>query len=292
MTGRRILDSHFHIFDLSVRASYPNQNASHQFPSSDQAAINRTHLAAEAEDVMETAGVKEAVMVQCYNDCPEEVYWVMEQAKDHPFILGVVGGLDLCNLDKLNNFIKIFTTSSSPKFVGVRHLIDFEAEDFLTREDVHAGLQVLSDHNLTFDLQSYPATLKHIPLIAGKFPNLRMVIDHIAKPNYDRPEEFSTWSRDMAAAGVYPNVYCKLSGLINEIPDWSADKFQPFVDHCLKVFGAKRCMYGSDWPVCHLATPSVTYRDVVDLLEQLLESCSEEEKDDIYYRTAKRFYSL
>ena len=128
--------------------------------------------------------------------------------------------------------IEKFLAVPRPKFVGVRHLISFEEEDYLTREDVHQGLQILSDHGLTFDLQSYPNTIKHIPLIAEKFPKLKMVIDHIGKPNY-LENGFAGWAKDISALAKYKNVHCKLSGMINEVPFWSTESFRPYVQHCL-----------------------------------------------------------
>ena len=101
-----------------------------------------------------------------------------------------------------------------------------------------SGLQILSDHGLTFDLQSYPNTIKHIPLLAEKFPKLKMVIDHIAKPDYLQ-NGFAQWSEDMARLAKYKNVHCKLSGMINEVPFWSTETFKPYVDHCL---GKKECV--------------------------------------------------
>ena len=95
-----------------------------------------------------------------------------------------------------------------------------------------SGLQILSDRGLTFDLQSYPNTIKHIPLLAEKFPKLKMVIDHIAKPDYLQ-NGFGQWSEDMARLAKYKNVHCKLSGMINEVPFWSTETFKPYVDRCL-----------------------------------------------------------
>jgi L-fuconolactonase len=277
----RIVDSHFHIFDLAARDAFPRQNPSHGFPSAQQAALHRSHTVEEAGAEMATAGIKNAVFVQCYNDCPEEVDWVFQQvgglwslslpsrglqARKHRFLKGVVGGLDLTKHDGMKETIAKYSGETRPKFVGVRHLIDFEDDDFLTRPEVHAGLAILETHGLTFDLQSYPATLRHVPLIAGKFPGLRMVIDHIAKPHYlevgwmvatahVQAGGFAEWAADMAAAAGHPNVYCKLSGLINEVmmagpsiirqvPFWTTESYRPYVAHCLAVFGPARCMYG------------------------------------------------
>jgi len=291
MEAKKIVDSHFHIFDLNVRKSYPNQNASHGFPSVDQTEINRSHTIEEAESTLAQSGVKAGVFVQCYNDCPEEIDWVMEQAEKHEFLKGVVGGLDLTKHEKMKKTIAKFSHKKRPKFVGVRHLIDFEDDDFLTQEDVHAGLQILSDNKLTFDLQSYPATIRHIPLIAAKFPKLKMVIDHIGKPNYVQ-NGFDEWAKDIAEAAKYKNVYCKLSGLINEVPFWSVESFKPYVHHCLAVFGVSRCMFGSDWPVCKLAKPFADYGKVLKLLEDLTEHLSPEEKDCLFFNNVVAFYDL
>jgi len=254
--------------------------------------INRSHTIEEAASEMSVCGVETAVFVQCYDDSPEEVEWVYSQAEKYPFLRGVVGGLDLRNHEKMEKVLAQYKKETRPKFVGVRQLIDFQDNDFLTRPEVQAGLAILETHGLTFDLQSYPATIQHIPLLAAKFPKLRMVIDHIAKPHYMQGELFSEWAADMTAAAKWPNVYCKLSGLINEVPFWTAETYRPYVEHCLSVFGVKRCMYGSDWPVCKLAKPYAGYSQVLKLLEDLTAELTQEEKHWIFYQNAIDFYKL
>ena len=118
-----------------------------------------------------------------------------------------------------------------------------------------------------------------------------MVIDNIAKPNYVQ-SGFQQWAKDMAEAAKFKNVYCKLSGLINEVPFWSVDSFKPYVHHCLAVFGATRCMFGSDWPVCKLAQPYADYKKVVKLLEDMTEHLTEEEKNLVFFQNVIEFYGL
>jgi len=288
---RKIIDSHFHIFDLDVKKSFPNQNVSHGFPEPHQKEIFRTHSIDEAVSEMTQSNVGGAVFVQCYSDCPEEVEWVYSQAAAHPSVLGVVGGLDLVQHEKMKASIEKFLKFPRPKFVGVRHLISFEDEEYLRREDVHQGLQILSDHGLTFDLQSYPNTIKHIPLIAEKFPKLKMVIDHIAKPNY-LENGFAGWAADMSALAKYKNVHCKLSGMVNEVPFWSTDSFRPYVQHCLDVFGVSRVMFGSDWPVCKVSQPQCDYRNTLNLLLALTDHLTAEDVNKIFYQNAVTFYGL
>ena len=102
------------------------------------------------------------------------------------------------------------------------------------------GLKILSDHGLTFDWHTAtcgsPSTIKYIPLIASKFPDLKIVIDHIAKPFMI---DFKAWAAEMSEAGKYPNVYCKLSGLNDEEKFYDVDALRPYINHCLGKFSLK-----------------------------------------------------
>ena len=121
--------------------------------------IHRNILAEEAVSEFSKSGVEAAIFVQCLNCCPEEVAWVEGLA--YPVIKGIAGGLDLTQDPALlRSQIK-----SSRLLVGVRHILDVESEDWLLREDVHRGLQVLEEENLVFDCLVRPHILKHVPTI-------------------------------------------------------------------------------------------------------------------------------
>ena len=115
---------------------------------------DRNHTLDEAVSCMKSNNVVGSVFVQCYNDCPEETEWVLEQAKHSDTVLGVVAGLDLVKHQKMKEAIEKFRMMSGPKFVGVRYLFPWVGEDYLYREDVQTGLQILSDNGLTFDWHS------------------------------------------------------------------------------------------------------------------------------------------
>ena len=74
--------------------------------------------------------------------------------------------------------------SREQKFVGVRHLINVEPDpDWIMRSAVIEGLSVLMDHSLTFDYVGIlPRHLAHVPILAERLPTLRIVIDHLGKP--------------------------------------------------------------------------------------------------------------
>ena len=128
-----------------------------------------------------------------------------------------MAGLDLTKHDKLESCIEEFKNWSpkSPKFVGVRHLVGNQPFDFLTREDVQAGLGILEKHDVPFDLYVVPGSLCHVATIAEKFPKLRLIIDHIGKPKV-QDGEIEEWKKDISAAAKFPNVFVKLSGMIIE----------------------------------------------------------------------------
>jgi len=291
---QKVIDSHFHIFDLNVRDSYPNQNESHGFPP--PGVIGRSHSLQELEKTVQECGsqVLGGVFVQCYNDCPEEIEWVYSQAKQSNKLLGVVGGLDLTKHDKMREMINKYKgREEGHKFLGVRYLLAWDKEDFMLREDALKGLQILAENNLTFDWHTPTSgpfsTIKNIPEVAKKIPELKIVINHIAKPF---GSDFNTWADEITKASKFKNVYCKLSGLNDEVNFYSVDALRPYVKHCLESFGPDRCMFGSDWPVCKMSKEEDAYATQIALLKELTAHLNNEEKDNVFYKTAEKFYGL
>ena len=117
-----------------------------------------------------------------------------------------------------------------------------------------------------------------------------MVIDHLAKPRI-RERVTEDWLPHFRAAAAYPQVFCKLSGMVTEA-DWSTWKpadLKPYVQIALELFGPERLMFGSDWPVSNLAG---TYAEVIGALEEALGPISDAERATIFGGTAARFYGL
>jgi L-fuconolactonase len=141
-----------------------------------------------------------------------------------------------------------------------------------------------------FDLLFYVKHLHHVPALARQLPSLPLVIDHLAKPRIkDRSRD--DWPPHFRAAAAFPNVYCKLSGMVTEADwrRWTALDLKPYVQAALELFGPQRCMFGSDWPVCELAG---SYEQVHAALVEALGPVSAAERDMIFGGTARRFYRL
>eukprot|EP00116_Pleurobrachia_bachei_P006828 sb/3467090/ len=281
-----IIDSHFHMWDLQ-RFNYP-------WPNESVAAIHRDVTASEAGREMNGAGVHGAVFVQCLNNSLEEALWVINQQCS--FIKGVVAGLNLTDHPVLEG--QLDTLCKFPQFVGVRHILDMEEDPaWVVRDDVIAGLKIVATRDKTFDFLARPHHLSHVTTLAKAVPELRIVIDHIAKPLLSRSLEVDPgWRRDMESAAGCPNVHCKISGLVTEVdPEhhstpFDATTFQAHVDVVLGLFGPGRCMMGSDWPV--LTLTGANYSTVLDLHKELLSSLSETERKAVLGGNAASFYKL
>lgn len=96
----------------------------------------------------------------------------------------------------------------------------------------------------------------------------------------------------MAVIASNPGIYCKLSGMVTEADhaNWKQEDIDPYILHALELFGPKRVMFGSDWPVCLLAAG---YDEVVDVLRGAVSGrLNEQEMEDLFGRNAAAFYKL
>ncbi len=248
--------------------------------------MRRDYLPEDLAPVLEENRFDGTVLVQA-NTVLEETHWFLQLADENPFIRGVVGWVDLCSpqlgatLDELQRH---------PRFKGVRHLVHDEPDvEWLLRKEVIAGLGELARRGLPYDLLLRPPHLPLVPRIAEQVPDLRMVIDHIAKPPI-ASHSLEGWAEDMAAAAQLPQVYCKLSGMITEAgPEWTAEDLRPFVQHVMSCFPPERLMFGTDWPVCLLRG---RWKQVLAAFTQAIGAQPQDVREQLLGGTACEFYGL
>jgi len=278
-----VIDSHQHFWQIDRGAPY--EYGWMEKPA--LAPIRRNFLPADLKPLLDAVGVTHAVFVQTQHHLDEN-RWVLQLADENPWIAGVVGWVDLTS-PRVEEQVEEF--KSQPKFVGVRHIVHDEPDDdFIIRPEVLRGLKVLEKHAVPFDLLFYVKHLKHAATVARAVPKLPLVIDHLAKPRI-KDHAVDDWLPHFAAAAKFPNMHCKLSGMVTEADwqRWTVDDLRPYVETALELFGPDRCMYGSDWPVCELAAP---YERVHHALSDIVGPLSATEQDAVFHRTAKKFYGL
>ena len=275
------IDAHQHYWQLSQPFDYSWLDAP------ELAAIRRDYLPSDLEPLIQSVGVDRTIFVQTQHNVAES-RWVLGMAEQNDFIAGVVGWVDLASEHCEEQLLEF---KDHPKFVGIRHVTQDEPDDdFIIRDDVIRGLKVLQQHNVPFDLLFYVKHLHHAATLAEQLPDLPMVIDHLAKPQI-KDHRTDNWIDNFKNASQYPNIYCKLSGMITEADwkNWKPEDLRPYVETAIEAFGPERCMFGSDWPVCELAG---TYEQVYNALVDVVGPIGDSERERIFGGTAAEFYRL
>lgn len=274
-----IIDSHQHFWQVG-RFDYP-------WMTRDLQILYRDYLPSDLEPILRNNGVSKTILVQASNSVAES-RWLLNLADSNSFIAAVVGWVDLMspNVDA-----QLEELSAHPKFKGVRHLVESEpADDWLLQPAVLSGLERLSARGLSYDLLVHTRHLRHARKVADRCPDLSLVIDHMAKPPIAR-NELDEWARELEPLAAFPNVHCKLSGLVTEAnwTSWQTNELRPYVDRALELFGSERLMFGSDHPVCLLAA---SYRRVLESFQEILEDLSHEDRVRVFGVNAARCYRL
>lgn len=279
LTEIMIVDSHQHFWQVG-RFDYPWMTPEVQV-------LCRDYLPLMLAPVLKQNAVEKTILVQASNSL-EETRWLLKLADQNSFVAGVVGWLDLTAdgfAEQLDEF------APHPKFKGVRHLVENEPEDdWLMQPKVRANLRMLARRGVAYDLLVHPRHLKYAVMVADSCPELRLVVDHMAKPSIARGE-IDDWSRGLGEIASRPNVWCKLSGLVTEADwtSWRVEDLKPYVERALEVFGPERMMFGSDWPVCLLAA---SYDQVIEACEKVLAGLDEKDRDLIFSRNALEVYRV
>jgi L-fuconolactonase len=251
------------------------------------APLRRNFLPADLKPELEREGFQRCIAVQARQTL-DETRWLLELAEGEPSIVGVVGWADLRS-PRLRSDLKSFAGNS--KLVGMRHIVQSEPDDrFLLQPAFLRGISVLGEFDLAYDILIYP---RHLPVaaeFAGRFPHQRFVLDHLAKPPIKSGSLFP-WEKGIRELASFPNVYCKLSGLVTEADwqIWKPEHMIPYLDVAFECFGARRLMIGSDWPVCTLAG---SYSRVMHLVTDYLAKYPRYAGEAVLGGNAQEFWKL
>lgn len=273
------IDSHQHFWKY-----HPIKDA---WITDDMKVIKQDFMPSDLEPLLIKNQFEGCVAVQA-DQSEEETRFLLDLAKENVFIKAVVGWVDLCaeNIDeRLEYFYKY------KKLKGFRHIIQAEADlDFMLSERFLNGISKLEKYKFTYDILIFPKHLENAVKLVERFPNQNFVIDHLAKPDF-KNKEFSEWEKGIKAIAKYPNVLCKVSGLVTEADwnNWTATDFTYCLDVVTEAFGIDRLMFGSDWPVSLLAA---SYADSCDIAEQYFSKFPKEDQDKFWSRNAINFYQL
>jgi L-fuconolactonase len=261
--------------------------AEYEWINDSMAAIRRDFLPEDLEAELERNEFQGSIAVQTRQTL-EETRWLLELADRSSKILGVVGWVELCSPDVRD---QLSALAGNPKLVGIRHIVQSEPDDrFLLRPDFLRGVAVLQEFELAYEILIYT---KHFPVAAEfveRFPRQRFVLDHLAKPAI-KNREIESWATGIRRLATFPNVFCKLSGLVTEADwqRWKPEDITAYLDIAFEAFGASRLMIGSDWPVCLVAG---SYSRIMDVVKDYLKHQTAETREAVLGENARRFWKL
>jgi L-fuconolactonase len=249
--------------------------------------LKRDFLPDHLQPMLSVAGFDGTVAVQAQQNVAE-TEWLLQLADRYSFIRGVVGWVDLCAPSVTETLRRL---TAHRRLRGVRHALQDETDDrFMLRTDFQRGIAALTPLGLTYDILIHARQLPGAIELVRQFPQQSFVLDHIGKPTM-RPQQFKEWRSGIAKLARYPNVTCKLSGMVTQADwvFWTPSDFLPYLDTVLDDFGTDRLMIGSDWPVCTLAG---SYLDAVNIGIDYIAGLTADEQAAICAGNAVRIYGL
>ncbi len=219
-----------------------------------------------------------------------EARYVAGLAREEPRLQAIVAAAPVERGDAVRDHLESLVTIS-PLIKGVRRNLQDEAEpDFCLQPDFVAGVRLLAEYNLSFDLCIKHWQLPYVTELVRRCPHTAFILDHLGKPGI-KQQLLDPWQADLRALAELPNVVCKISGMVTEADHegWQPANLEPFINIVLEAFGEERVLFGSDWPVALLASP---YRRWYETLEALTARLPLSARRKLLAGNAQRFYRV
>ena len=283
MDNAVVVDSHHHFWDPTSRDYY-------WMMADELGPIRKPFGPKDLQPLLLKNQVDRTVLVQTIPSV-EETKEFLAIAAENDFVAGVVGWVDLTDpgIDKV--LAELREGEYGEYLVGIRHQVhDEEDPEWIARKDVIRGIKAVGDADLAYDLLTKQRELPACLHAVDAHPDMRFVVDHIAKPLI-ADGEMQPWAARLEELAKRPNVFCKLSGIATEADwdHWTLDDLIPYVDRVIEWFGEDRVMYGSDWPVCLLASD---YTTVKKTMEKIIGKTQNEMHAKVFGDNATNFYQL
>jgi len=275
----KIIDTHNHYWNYNP--------AEFDWIDDEMAVIRKSFTPVELKQTLIGTDVSGVVSVQA-RQCLEETDWLLSMAAENEFMKGIVGWVPLASHD-IPEILEKY--QNNPWLKGVRHVVQGEPDpEFILRKDFNEGIKLLKDFNLVYDILILEHQLANTIKFVDMHSNQQFVLDHIAKPRI-RENVLQPWADLIKELARRENVSCKISGMVTEADykNWTYEQLAPYFDVVFEAFGPGRLMFGSDWPVCLVASE---YKNWLELAGSAINGFTENEKELFYYNNAVKLYNL
>jgi len=277
------IDSHHHIWDLSVRDQGWITGEVMQ-------PIRRNFVISDLRDAIAGSRIDKTILVQTVTDYAETPE-LLAIAKNDQLVGAVVGWLQIDSPDAISHLHRYLELPGGEYLKGIRDIAqDHPDSNYLAKPETIENVRKLGELGITFDLLTKVPELPAAIKLVRACPDVQFVMDHISKPKIAK-KEIELWKTLITELATFPNVSCKVSGLVTEAnwKEWQVKDFKPYVDHIIEIFTPQRLMFGSDWPV---STLGGTYSEIIELAEALTSDLTPSEAEFFWHRTATATYRL
>ncbi|MCF6117720.1 MAG: hydrolase [Mesorhizobium sp.] len=294
-----IIDAHHHLWDLGLgRHPWLATTAGERGGLGELGKLRRNYL---PEDYLRDASrhnVVATVHVEAGwagDDCVGETRWLETLEKSRGVAARYVVHVPLANRQAP---ALVEAQAAFDRVVGVRDILSWDpdpARRFAARDGVmsdpawRAGLSLLADHRLVFDLMVFPRQLADAARLAAAYPNQPFVLNHCGSPIDRDADGMRAWREALRLLSERDNVAIKISDLVAYDHDWTLDSLKPVVMHCIDCFGTHRAMFGSDFPVAGL---HASFDAVYDSFKAIAGELSADEQTALFFGNARRIYRL
>ena len=266
-----MIDAHVHLWRIG-------QNGC-TWPTSDLTPIYRDFTIDDLRQVAGPVGVDQVILVQSQED-EADTSWLLSLPRD-PLIAGFVGWIDFTATEAPSAIGRL---ALNPRLRGLRPMVQDREADWYDSSGLDPAFAAMTALQLVLDALIRPQHLPALLRLALRHPDLSIIIDHAAKPIVS---DLAAWSEQIDLLARLPNVSCKLSGLLTELPPGApSDAVAPIFDHLWNAFGAERLVWGSDWPVLNLAG---NYESWLEQCRQLVPSTHHQA---VFDTNARRIYGI
>ncbi len=295
--GRRIVDAHFHLWDLDTNYYPWLSDGDRPTLARDVGALRRNYLVADLLRDIGDLDVVAGVHIQAehdHRDTVRETRWlqgIADAPASRAFPQAIVADADFARPD-----IEAVLEGhcAFPNTRGIRHAFHRSLDAPVPYDPVedpawHRNFKLLKTYGLSFDLQLFPRQAAGALRLIRDNPDVPIILTHAAMPLWSDPDSMAAWRRAVTNYAALPNVAIKISGFGTHYPGYDARSIEPIVSHVVSAFGPARCMLASNYPIDGADKP---YREIWNQFFALFEPYSENEKEQIFWRNAARIYRI
>ena len=280
--GIEIIDTHIHLYDAHRAAGV-------DWPPASDKVLFRAVLPEHYDAVCRDNGISATVIVEASSRVADN-QWVLDLVKHNPQrYVALVGSLPIGS-DGFADLLERY--SKDGRYVGIRMRDRPGGEDFFT-DSVWRDLALISKKNLTLDVLMANFTLEDVDMIAGRLPNLKILVNHVTGLTITGKAAQPAWAETVRKAAAHKNVYCKVSGIFQRSGKMPAPKelsyYAPIFKVVYEAFGEDRIIYGSNWPVTDRGG---TYAEQLSVIHDFFAPEGERVLRKLFALNARNFYGL